>query len=208
MRALLRPIFVVPILLIAAAAILITQTVPPTPTGTIKAAIEDLKRILQDSSLDEGEKKQKIREALLPRFDFDEMARKVLGAHWGPNQNRLSEFTPLFIELLESVYLKQLNLHNAQMVEWVEVRYIAERVEGEFAEVETKLIIMLVKRYAISYRLHRVGKDWKVYDIVIAEVSLISNYRSQFDSVIRKNSFDALLQKMREIIAKEKSRHP
>jgi phospholipid transport system substrate-binding protein len=72
-----------------------------------------------------------------------------------------------------------------------------EKQDGEFAEVDTKVITKKGEEIVINYKLRQTGGNWKVYDVVIENISLVSNYRSQFNRVIAQSSFDELMRRMR-----------
>ena len=101
------------------------------------------------------------------------MAQRSLGAHW---QRRTPEeqtqFIKVFSDLLEQTYVDKIN--NEKFI------YANERIDGSYAEVSSKTRTSKGEEFTINYKLHRVGEDWKVYDLVIENVSLMNNYRSQF----------------------------
>ncbi|HEX9442746.1 MAG TPA: ABC transporter substrate-binding protein, partial [Candidatus Binatia bacterium] len=127
-------------------------------------------------------------------FDFDEMARRSLGAHWRSLDARQQrEFVAAFTDLLEATYAKHIDLYDGQRV-----AYTGEKVDEDFAEVNTKLVGKKGESYAIDYKLHRAGGKWKIYDVVAEGISVVNNYRSQFNRVMANSTIDALIKKMRE----------
>jgi phospholipid transport system substrate-binding protein len=168
------------------------------PTDQIRQTVDKLISILNDPQLKAEQKKnkrrQKLKEVLYQRFDFTEMAKRSLGAEWRrrtPEEQK--EFVRLFTDLLERAYLDKIESYSGE-----KVRYLKDREDGDYAEVETKIVDKTGQEYSLDYRLHKVNGDWKVYDVIIEDVSLVSNYRSQFSRVLAKSSFDDLLKTMKE----------
>ena len=169
-----------------------------TATDQLKGSVEKIQTILADPGL-KGEAKsasrrQKLKEAVSERFDFGEMAKRSLGAQW---QKRTAaeqqEFIRLFTDLLQSTYLSKLEEYSGE-----KIQFINERQEKDFAEVNTKLINKKGEEFALDYRLFNVNDEWKVSDVVIENISLVNNYRSQFNRVLAKSSFDDLIQAMKQ----------
>jgi len=169
-----------------------------SPEVQVRQSIDEILVILKDPQLrDEShksERRRRLREAIQRRFDFAEMARRSLGAEWrrrSPEEQK--EFVVLFTDLFEDAYLDLIESYSGEKVE-----YLRSRTENDFAEVDTKLIDKKGREYFITYRLHNVNGDWKVYDVVIDHVSLVNNYRAQFTRVLARSSFQELLNKMKE----------
>ena len=168
------------------------------PTDQIRQTVDRLLAILNDPQLKgeqkKNERRQKLKEVLYQRFDFTEMARRSLGSEWRrrtPEEQK--EFVKLFTELLERSYLDKIESYSGE-----KVLYLKEREDGNYAEVETKIVDKKGQEYSVDYRLHKMNGDWKVYDVIIEDVSLVGNYRSQFSRVLAKSSFDELLKTMKE----------
>jgi len=162
----------------------------------VRQTIEEILVILKDPQLKAkpDERRKQLKEALNRRFDFNEMARRSLGPDWrrlSPDQQK--EFIALFTDLIEEAYLARIEAYNGEKVE-----YLKARSDGDFAEVYTKLVDRTGREFSIDYRLYNVKGDWKVYDVVIEDVSLVSNYRSQFRRVLARSSPDELLRGLRE----------
>jgi len=168
------------------------------PTDQIRQTVDRLLAILNDPQLKgeqkKNERRQKLKEVLYQRFDFTEMARRSLGSEWRrriPEEQK--EFVKLFTELLERSYLDKIESYSGE-----KVLYLKEREDGNYAEVETKIVDKTGQEYSLDYRIHKVNGDWKVYDVIIEDVSLVGNYRSQFSRVLAKSSFNELLKTMKE----------
>ncbi|HEY7864193.1 MAG TPA: ABC transporter substrate-binding protein [Thermoanaerobaculia bacterium] len=168
------------------------------PMEQVRQTVDRILAIVNDPRLrDESrrqERRRKLREAIVERFDFPEMARRSLGPDWRrlrPEQQK--EFINLFSALLEDAYLDRIESYSGQKVE-----YIRERRDGDYAEVETRIVDRLGREFPVDYRLRRTNGDWKVYDVVIENVSLVANYRSQFRRVLARSSVEDLLARMKD----------
>ncbi|OGK86614.1 MAG: hypothetical protein A2X51_14605, partial [Candidatus Rokubacteria bacterium GWC2_70_24] len=126
-------------------------------------------------------------------FDFGEIARRSLGRHWqGRTDKEREEFISLFGDLLERSYISKIELYGGE-----KILYTNERMDAEVAVVSTKVITKNGTEVPIDYRLLRRGDRWLVYDISIEGVSLVSNYRTQFNKIIQTTSYGELVKKMR-----------
>jgi phospholipid transport system substrate-binding protein len=168
------------------------------PADHLRQTVDKILATLNDSALKgesrKEERRRRLREIIYPRFDFTEMARRSLGSNWRrlkPEQQK--EFVKLFTTLLEDAYLDTIESYSGEKVE-----YEREKQEGDYAEVDTKIIDAAGREFSVDYRLHKVDGDWKVYDVVIENVSLVNNYRSQFNRVLARSSVEELLARMRE----------
>jgi len=130
------------------------------------------------------------------RFDWEEMARRSLATHWAnrtPEERK--EFVRLFADLLERTYMKQVEDYSGE-----KVLYEGEAKDGDYAAVRVKIVTKKNKDIAVEYRLKKEGNHWSVYDVSIAGVSLINNYRIQFNSIILQSSYENLIKRLREKI--------
>lgn len=164
----------------------------------LRQTIDQVVAILKDPQLKgdgkKNERRLKLRQVISQRFDFTEMAKRSLGSHWrrlSPEQQK--EFVKLFTRLLEDAYLDKIESYNGE-----KVQYLNERQEDNYAEVATKIIDNRGQAFSIDYRLHNVNGNWQVYDVIIEDISLVNNYRSQFNRVLSRSSYEELLQRMRE----------
>jgi phospholipid transport system substrate-binding protein len=132
-------------------------------------------------------------------FDWNTMAREALGDHWAKrNEEERNEFARLFVNLFENAYLSKIRLAEANTFE-----YLGDTVQGDDAVVRTRVVTRNATSIPVSYRARReeAGR-WRVYDLDVERISLIRNYRSQFDSIIRRTSFEQLLSRMKAIEGK------
>ncbi len=163
----------------------------------LKIHIASVQQVLVDPKLADPQKRpQRKRLALTvlqQLFDFQEMSRRALGANARRYSDRLTEFTPLFIALLEQAYMGKLEENGD-----AKIQYIKEIVDDQDVEVETKTQLKDGSEYSVTYKLKFSPTGWRAYDVVVEGVSLVNNYRSQFDRFLSKKSFDELLQVLRE----------
>jgi phospholipid transport system substrate-binding protein len=168
------------------------------PADELRKTIDSLLTILRSPELQGDAKKQerrtKLREVIYPRFDFAEMAKRSLGSHWqrrSPEQQK--EFTGLFTNLLEGAYLDRIESYDGQ-----KVQFVKENIDKDHAEIETKVVDNKGTEFALNYRMHNAGGEWKVYDVIIENISLVNNYRSQFNRMLAKSSYEDLVVALKE----------
>jgi phospholipid transport system substrate-binding protein len=164
----------------------------------LKQSVEKIQTILADPSLKgdakSASRRQKLKEAVSERFAFDEMAKRSLGAQWQKRSAaEQQQFVRLFTDLLEGAYLSKVEEYSGE-----KIQFINERQEKDFAEVNTKLINRKGEDFALDYRLLNMNGEWKVTDVVIENISLVNNYRSQFNRVLSRSSFEDLVQAMKQ----------
>lgn len=129
-------------------------------------------------------------------FDFSEMAKRALGRPWkDQSPDKQKEFVSLFKQLLFNTYVDRVETYTGSNEKVV---YDVQEVKGDYAFVKTRIINYQDTDVAVDYRLKEEKGNWKVYDVIVEGVSLVSNYRSQFTSILANESFDALLVKLRQ----------
>jgi phospholipid transport system substrate-binding protein len=168
------------------------------PFDLVKSAVERARSLLRDPTLNSAEKKkeriERLKEVINPLFDYDEMARRTLAAHWRRRTlAEQEEFARLFRAFLERIYSDRIDLYGG---EWIVLGH--ETVDQEYAEVESKIIGAKGEESLVTYRLLRNDGKWKVYDAVVENISIVNNYRSQFDRVISKSSYEELKKTLRD----------
>lgn len=174
----------------------VSGAVAGAPTDAIKGVIDQVIDILNDPALKSPAQKERRRQLVKQnidrRFDYEEMAKRCLGASWRTlNAGQRAEFVPLFGELLEASYSDKILKYSGE-----KVSFVGERLDGEYAEVQT-LLQRRNDKIPMNYRLLQHNGGWMVYDIVIEGVSLVSNYRSQFGHVISESSYAELVRRLR-----------
>jgi phospholipid transport system substrate-binding protein len=167
------------------------------PTEAVKSTINEVIGILQDESLKKPEKaderRQRLEKAVSGRFSYEEMAKRSLGAQWQTlNEQQRNEFVDAFKTFLSNSYADRITGYSGE-----QVQYLNERLEQGYAEVRTK-VTSNKSEIPLDYRLLNKGGDWRVYDVVIDGVSLISNYRGQFSKIIKSSGYDELVDKLRK----------
>jgi phospholipid transport system substrate-binding protein len=168
------------------------------PTDQLRGRVDRVLRVLQDPELNQDgrvtQRRAAIREIAYEIFDFRELSQRALARHW---QTRTAaerdEFVQLFADLLERSYIRQIEQYSGGE----RIQYLAEAADGEQATVRTKIVTKAGTEIPVDYRMHRVGERWLVYDVAIEGVSLVSNYRAQFDRIIRSSSYKVLVDKLK-----------
>ena len=122
------------------------------------------------------------------------MAKRSLGPNWSRRTpQEQEEFVRLFTEVLERAYAEIIESYSEE-----KILYLAEKVDGTYADVNSKVVTARGEEYSINYRAHLVGNEWKVYDVVAENISLVNNYRSQFNRVIAKSSYEELVRRLKD----------
>jgi phospholipid transport system substrate-binding protein len=183
------------------AVIVVGLTVAPgyagTPTDAMKGTIDEVLRIVREKELKQPEKAEERRHQLEKvveaRFDYTEMSRRALGAPWNQlTDQQKQEFVGLFRTLLTSSYADKIETYSGEGVQ-----YLNERTEKEYAEVRTKVLSGKTE-IPLDYRLINKADDWRVYDVVVDNVSLVNNYRGQFTKILRASSYSDLVDQLRK----------
>jgi phospholipid transport system substrate-binding protein len=167
------------------------------PTEQIKATVEKALVVLKDPGLKPpaklSERRDQLRQILFARFDFTEMARRALGANWRRRTpQEQEEFVRLFTEVLERAYAGIIESYSDE-----KIVYTNERIDGTFADIGSKILTSKGDEYSINYKAHLVSNEWKVYDVIAENISLVNNYRSQFTRVIAHESYDELVRRLK-----------
>jgi phospholipid transport system substrate-binding protein len=168
-------------------------------TKSVKATIDEVINIVTDESLknQESVRREKIREAIGKRFNFRQMVMRSLAKDWkNRTPQEQKEFQDLFKKLLENSYASKIESYSDE-----KIKYAGEQVRGKYALVKTE-IVRNDGTINVDYKLINDHGEWKVYDFVIEGVSMIRNYRSQFSKIIRKDSYEVLVQKLSEKVQK------
>jgi phospholipid transport system substrate-binding protein len=171
------------------------------PTDQVRGAIDRVLEILKKKDLQakdrRAERRTLLREEISKAFDFDEMAKRSLGPAWRqrtPEEQK--EYVALFRQVLENSYLGKVEAYQGE-----KIRYVKESVEeGRIATVETLIVTGKGQEIPLNYRMMKEKSNWRVYDVVIEEISLVNNYRSQFGAILQKSSFHDLLARLREMV--------
>ena len=171
-------------------------TATDSPLTVIRTTMHEIVAILQDPAYQEPDQSQvriqKVREVALPQFDSREIAKRTLGIHWRDRtEEQRQEFIRLFTDLIEKTYSSTLDRYRKD----TEIFFDREHIDGSYAEVDSRILApSLKKTFSLSYRLHLVEGRWLIYDVVIENVSMVRNYRTQFNRIINKSSYENLVQ--------------
>lgn len=167
-----------------------------SPLTVIRTTMHEIVAILQDPAYQDPDQSQvriqKVREVALPQFDSREIAKRTLGIHWRDRtEEQRQKFIRLFTDLIEKTYSSTLDRYR----EDTEFFFDREHIDGSYAEVDSRILApSLNKTFSLSYRLHLVEGRWLIYDVVIENVSMVRNYRTQFNRIINKSSYENLVQ--------------
>jgi phospholipid transport system substrate-binding protein len=175
----------------------VSEAYADTPTQQVKQTVDKILDIIRNKELKRPEKTKErraaIRKVVSERFDFEEMAKRSLALHWRkrtPEERK--EFVSLFTDLLERSYIKRIEGYEDE-----KILYIGEEIENEYSVVKSKIITKRKVEIPMEYRLLNKNSKWQVYDVVIEGVSLINNYRTQFNKIIRTDSYEELVKRMK-----------
>jgi phospholipid transport system substrate-binding protein len=181
----------------------VTRVDAGEPLDKIRQTVDHVLTIVNNKTLQPQERRTQIRQAVLQRFGFEEMAQRSMAQHWRtltPQQQQ--EFVELFTDLLERSYINRIENYKAGPQG---VRYPKEDITGDRAIVHTEIMSQRDLPIAVDYHLLHKDDDWKAYDIVIEGVSLVNNYRIQFNTIILKDSYAGLVKQMRTKLAQEQA---
>jgi phospholipid transport system substrate-binding protein len=182
------------ILLVLTASIFMVSVACANPIDEVKKTVDEVVHIVADKELKKNDvkRRQALKRAISSMFDYTEMAKRSLGKYW--NVRTVAEkkqFAGLFATLLENSYAGKIESYNNE-----KIVYIKEIVDGDYAEIKSKVVTASRDEFALDYRLFKQNGKWMVYDVIIEGVSLVSNYRSQFNKIIASNGYDKLLKKL------------
>jgi phospholipid transport system substrate-binding protein len=167
------------------------------PTDQLRGATDRVLKVLQDPALKEPAKadarREQIRSIADEIFDWRETGKRALARHWHDRSPKeQEEFSALFADLIERSYIGKIEQYSGERIV-----YSGETAEGDQVTVRTKLITKANTEIPIDYRMQKEGDRWRAYDVVIEGVSLVSNYRSQFNRIILQSGYPSLLSKLK-----------
>ena len=170
-----------------------------TPGQQVQETIQRVTAIVGSSTGGESERRDAVKRLLSPCFDWNEMARQTLGKNWPSAPAKQDEFVVTFTEFVGNAYIGQIGSYKDE-----KIIYLGERRESNRAQVDTKVVPTKGDPLLVNYKLHQVDGEWKIFDVVIADISLVQNYRSQFNRILARSSFDDLLRQLREKESKDR----
>ena len=178
-------------------------------TDHLKGAIDRVIKTLEDPNLKgetkSAERRLAVRKIANDIFDWGEIAWRSLARHWQPlSEQQRTEFVGLFSELLERSYISKIELYGGE-----KILYTNERLDGDYGTVATKIITKNGTEVPVDYKMFKRGERWLVYDVNIEGVSLVSNYRTQFNKIIQTASYNELVNKLKtkqdELLAEDEA---
>jgi phospholipid transport system substrate-binding protein len=187
--------------------VFMTTLASPTFAGTtaiesVRTSVDAIIGILKDTQLDQPARREKIRVVITERFDFRAMAQRTLATNWKKaSKEEQQHFVDLFAELIQNTYIGRVEAYTNETVV-----FSREKVMDDRAVVDTTIITSNAE-IPVSYKLHLKDERWRVYDVSIEGVSLISNYRTSYQEIVMKEGFTGLLVKMEEKV-RELANHP
>ena len=178
---------------VAAFTLLAGRPVWAGPTEQLREYTDQVIKVLDDPALARGDRRAAIRKIAHEAFDVNETARRVLARHWqARTPAERDEFTQLFADLLERTYIAKIDLYGGE-----HLKFTDERIDGENAVVRAKVTTRQGTEVPVEGRMHKRADRWLIYDVAIENISLIANYRAQFDRIIRTSSYAELVKRLR-----------
>ncbi|PYM91101.1 MAG: organic solvent tolerance ABC transporter substrate-binding protein [Candidatus Rokuibacteriota bacterium] len=168
------------------------------PADQLFSRIDQVLKVLGDQDLKApakaAERRETLRRLAFEVFDFEELAKRCLARHWeARTPAERSESVQLLADLLERSYVGRMEAYSGERVV-----LLSDSVDGDLAVVKTRIITKQGTEVPVDYRMLQRGDRWRVYDVTIEGVSLVANYRSQFDRILRTSSFQQLVNQVRE----------
>ncbi|PYM94228.1 MAG: organic solvent tolerance ABC transporter substrate-binding protein [Candidatus Rokuibacteriota bacterium] len=179
--------------IVAGLLLLIAAPAWAGPTDQLREYTDKVIKVLDDPALASTDRRAAVRKVALEAFDSTETAKRVLARHWqARTPAERDEFIQLFADLLERTYITRINDYGGE-----KVKYVGESVDGDLAIVRARILTKNGTEVPVESRMVLRGDRWLIYDIVIENVSLIANYRSQFDRIVRTSSYEELVRRLK-----------
>jgi phospholipid transport system substrate-binding protein len=178
---------------------------PVGPMASVKSVVDQARAVFTDQSIAPPDREKKLRAIAESRFDFEKMARTAVGLHWrdfSPSQR--AEFVPLFTNFIEDVYLSRMEQYSVEKVQQTvqssSIEFIKERMDAPDQAVVFSSVTLQdrPKPIDVNYLMKLDGNEWKIYDITLDAISVIANYRNQFNRVLNNGGYDKLVGILRQ----------
>lgn len=168
------------------------------PTEQIRMSVDKVQAILKNPQLKSPgktkERRDQLRQVVSSRFDFAEMGRRSLGGQWRRlTPKEQEEFVRLFTDLLERAYIDRIEAYSDE-----KFAYVRENLDKNYAEVGSRILTSKGEEFSLNYKVYLANGEWRVYDVVVENISLVNNYRSQFNRIITNSSYEELIRRMKE----------
>jgi phospholipid transport system substrate-binding protein len=163
------------------------------PTDQLRGYTDQVLKVLENPALTLPERRAAVKDLATEVFDTSETAKRALGQHWlQRTPAEREEFVKLFATLLEQTYISRIGEFGGERL-----TYVSEQIDGDRAVVRARIITKKGSEVPVESRLLLKDNRWLIYDILVENLSLISNYRSQFDRVIRTSSYEELVRRLK-----------
>jgi phospholipid transport system substrate-binding protein len=165
-----------------------------SPMAVVQGTVNQALDVLRDKQTPLAQRQEKLRQIVANTFDFTEMAKSALGYHWKqltPEQQQ--EFTNVFISFIEDSYLSKINDYRGQQVSFLRVVNLGP----DEAQVNTDIISPNKEPIHVNYRLVKKDGTWKIYDVTVDAISIIANYRNQFNRIMNSQGYDTLIKDLK-----------
>jgi phospholipid transport system substrate-binding protein len=163
------------------------------PTDQLREYTDQVVKVLDDPNMARQDRRAAVRKIAHEAFDVAETAQRVRARHWqARTPAEREEFTQLFADLLERTYIARMDEYGGERI-----RYVSESIDGRMASVKARIVTRNGTEVAVESRMNLRGDRWLIYDILIENVSLVANYRSQFDRIVRSSSYEELVRRLK-----------
>ena len=184
-------------IVLALALLVVHSASAGAPTDQLRGSVDGVLKTLSDPEMKKesktAERRRLIRAAASEIFDFSEISRRSLAVHWqARTPAEREQFVALFGDLLEHSYISKIEAYSGERIV-----YVGETVDGTQAVVRTRIVSKQGTETPVDYRMLVDGGRWRAYDVSIEGVSLVANYRSQFNSIIQRSGYPDLVGKLK-----------
>jgi phospholipid transport system substrate-binding protein len=193
-RAILMLTFTAALVLTLAPSRFLAPAFADDPMSVVKTTVNQALDVLRDKNTPLAQRQDKLRQIVAATFDFTEMAKSALGYHWKeitPAQQQ--EFTTAFVAFIEDSYLSKINDYSGQQVNFLR----ASNEGAQYAQVNTDIVQPKGDAIHVNYRLLQENSTWRIYDVTVDAISIIANYRNQFNRVMNNKGYDTLIKDLK-----------
>ena len=167
------------------------------PSDQLRVQIDRVLKVLADPEFQKDgriqERRVAIRKIVNDIFDFNEITKRSLGRHWQARTPvEQAEFVGLLSDLLERTYVSKIEGYTGE-----KVAFVGETLDSGVATVRTRIVTKQGTEIPVEYRLYQAGNRWLTYDVSVEGISLVANYRTQFNAIIQKSSYQELVKTMK-----------
>ena len=189
----LTKLLAIALMIMIAALMLVESPAWADDPGTVvQKTVNQALKVLRDKETPLAQRQEQLRQIVANAFEFTEMGKSALGVHWrqlSPDQQK--EFTDVFVSFIEDSYLSKISDYKGPDYQ---VQFLGSRMEGsDYAQVNTDIVRSGKDPIHVNYRLQKKGSDWKVYDVTVDAISIIANYRNQFNRVMNNQGYTTLI---------------